>query len=318
MLFRSVLSATGSYLPSRRVFNDQLDPALETSDEWIVRNTGIKSRYISAADETAADMGYMAAKRAISNAGLTADKIDMIIVATTTNSVVFPACATKIQSMLGCSCPAFDVQAVCAGFVFALSIANSYIVSGMYKNILIIGTEKMTSLLDWTDKKTCVLFGDGAGACVLTQGRGDDDRGVLGCELGTDGSLFDALYTPVNPDRSIGYLQMEGRAIFRHAIERMSAVVRSVTENCGYSLQDLKWVVPHQANIRIMMVMADYLELPLDNILMTIKDCANTSAASIPITLDWGFDQGLINNDDLIAICGLGGGLSWGGALIRI
>lgn len=303
--------STGSYLPQKSVDNSYFS-YLDTSNEWIVQHTGIKQRYIASAQETTCYMAYEAAHRAISAVGISCREIDLIIVATTTNDNIFPSCAASVQKMLGCVCPAFDVQAVCAGFVFAVATAFSYIKSGMYQNVMVIGVEKMSSIVDWQDRKTCVLFGDGAGAVIMQ--KTDDTTAINAFELNTDGSYADILYTPIQ-DGIMGKLAMNGQAVFRHAVDKLSLSFQNVLKKANKSLEDVSWFVPHQANLRIMDAVLDRISLPTTKCVATVSMHANTSAASVPLALDYANKNKMFNTGDLVVCSAIGAGLCWGSIL---
>ncbi len=320
---RSVIAGTGSFLPPKILTNDDLSRMVETSDEWIVQRTGIRERHIAGEDETAGTMGIEAARRALAASGLTAADIDAVIVATSTPDNTFPSTATKIQAALGIApCPCFDIQAVCSGFVYGLGVADSFIQNGMASHILLIGSEKMSSILNWEDRTTCVLFGDGAGAIVLSaaEGKGTPtDRGLLSHHLYAQGDLRDILYVNGGPSTTgeSGHIVMEGREVFRHAVERMAAVVSEVIEKNGIKASDIQWLVPHQANIRIIEATAKKLDLDMSQVVVTVDRHGNTSAASIPLALDEAVRGGRIKKGDLILFEALGAGLTWGACLAR-
>ncbi|MDI9408510.1 MAG: beta-ketoacyl-ACP synthase III [Candidatus Pacebacteria bacterium] len=316
---RSVLIGTGAYLPQRILTNRELAASLDSSDEWIRQRTGISQRHVSSDSETTTDLATRAAKQAMVNAGIRdPSQIDLVIVATTTPTDVFPATATMVQHFIGASGFAFDLQAVCSGFVYALSVADSLLQSGSAKTALVIGAENFTRLLDWTDRGTCVLFGDGAGAVIVRAeaGKGDQsDRGILTSFLHSDGSLRDILYTDGSPGARV---KMEGKEVFRHATEKMAAVAEEALDSLGLQGSDLDWLVPHQANLRIIEAMAKKLNLPLSKVIVTVDKHANTSAASIPLALHAGFSDGRLKPGQLIMVEALGGGLTWGSAIIRL
>lgn len=320
MSLRSVIIGTGSYLPQKKVTNHELPARLDTSHEWIVERTGICARYLAAPGEYTSDMAVEAAQRALEAAKLTPQDIDMIILATSTPDHTFPATATRVQSKLGMSKGfAFDQAAVCSGFVFALATADSYLKQGMAKTALVIGAETMSRLLDWNDRKTAVLFGDGAGAVVL-QAHYDTDRGILGSLLRTDGCGYDELYVAGGPSttQTTGVIQMNGREVFRNAVHRLEEAVEDILERCGVTQEEVDWLVPHQANKRIIDATAKKLGLPDEKVIHTGADHANTSAASIPLALDCAVRDGRIQQGDLILCEAFGGGFAWGSNLIRM
>jgi len=309
----SKIISVGSYLPANCVTNNDLPKNLETSSEWIISRTGIKQRYIAAEGELTSDLATAAAKIALGKAGL--KETDLIIVATTTPDNTFPACAAAVQRKLGFKNSfAFDVQAVCSGFVFALSVADNYIKAGTAKTALVIGAETLTRIVDWNDRGTCVLFGDGAGAVVL---QASETPGIIHSKLHTDGSYYDELYVDGGASQNtVGVLKMHGKEVFKHAVEKMGASIREAVEGTEYSLDDVKWVVPHQANLRIMDAIAERLELPKEKVIVTVDKHANTSAASIPLALAENWDK--FKSGDLCVLTALGGGFSWGSVLVRL
>jgi len=321
---RSVVAGVGRYLPERIVTNAELAKTVDTSDEWIRERSGITQRYIAAEGEFTSDLATHAAREALKSAGMEPDDIDLIVVATSTPDETFPASATVVQSKLGCTNGSigFDVQAVCSGFVYALATADNFIKSGQVDTALVIGAETFSRILDWEDRGTCVLFGDGAGAIVLRgeEGAGtSDDRGVLSTHLHSDGSLHDLLYVDGGPSSTgqVGYLRMEGREVFRHAVSKMSAVVLEALEATGLQAEDVDWFVPHQANKRIIDGTARKLGVGADRVVVTIDKHANTSAASIPLALSVAVDDNRIKTGDVVLIEAMGGGLTWGSGLLR-
>jgi 3-oxoacyl-[acyl-carrier-protein] synthase-3 len=320
---RARVAGIGAYLPERVVTNDELSARIDTSDEWIIERTGIRRRHVAADDELTSDLALKAATAALDNAGMDAQDIDLIVLATTTPDSTFPATATKVQAELGITHgAAFDVQAVCAGFVYALSVANNQVALGQAKNALVIGAETFTRLLDWNDRATCVLFGDGAGAMVLAGEpvNGDaNQRGVLSTHLHSDGRHYDLLYVDGGPSttQNTGHVRMLGPEVFKHAVNKLSKVVYEALEANGLEPQDIAWFVPHQANKRIIDGTAKKLGVPLEKVILTVQDHANTSAASIPLALQAGVSDGRIREGDLILIEAIGGGLSWGAGVIR-
>ncbi len=322
MTLRAVVTGCGHYLPERVVPNSEFEQSLETSDEWIRARSGIERRHFAADGETTSDLASKAAQNALDDAGLNADDIDAIIVATSTPDLTFPSAATMVQAKLGMTRGfAFDVQAVCAGFVFALTNANALILSGQAKRVLVIGAETFSRILDYTDRSTCVLFGDGAGALILEgqTGKGsNDDRGVLSTDLNSDGRHRDILYVDGGVStQTTGHLKMEGREVFRHAVEKLAQTASQALENAGLTSDDVDWVVPHQANIRIIQGTAKKLGLPMEQVVVTVQDHGNTSAASIPLALSVGKERGQIKTGDLVVTEAIGGGLAWGAVVIR-
>ena len=319
LALRAVIKGTGSALPKRIVTNAELAAQVDTSDEWITERTGIKARHVAGPDETTASLGTDAARRALDAAGMTAGDIDLIIVATCTPDQTFPAAATKVQHALGCNGGvAFDVAAVCSGFLYAFSVAESMIRAGSAKNALVIGSETMTRLLDWDDRGTCVLFGDGAGAVVLSGEVGE--RGVLATKLHADGQHNQLLYVDGGPSTTgtVGKLRMQGREVFRHAVTNLSSVLLEVLDEAGLGADAIDWVVPHQANRRIIDATAKKLGLAADRVILTVDRHANTSAASVPLALDVAVRDGRIKADDLIVLEAMGGGFTWGASLVRM
>jgi len=320
---RSVVLGTGAYLPERVVTNDDLSKTIDTSDDWIVQRTGIRERHIAGADEKTSDLATHAARAALQSAGLSADEIDLIVVATATPDNTFPATATKLQQNLGCPGVAFDVQAVCSGFVFALSVADNMLRLGQARRALVVGAEVFSRILDWEDRTTCVLFADGAGAVVLESREGNGssgDRGVLATNLYSDGAQYELLYVDGgagSPGGNVGHLRMEGREVFRHAIVRMVEAVEASLECSGLEKTDIDWLVPHQANIRIIDGVGKKLGLPADHVVVTVAEQANTSAATIPLALDLAVRDGRIKQGDVVALTAMGGGFTWAGAILR-
>jgi len=322
MTIRAVVKGVGHYLPERVVPNADLETLVETTDEWIRTRSGIERRHYAAEGQTTSDLGTRAAQAALADAGLTADDIDAIILATSTADLTFPAAATMIQGNLGMTRGfAFDVQAVCAGFVFALANANALIVTGQAKRVLVIGAETFSRLMDWKDRSTCVLFGDGAGALVLEAAEGDGttaDRGVLATDLNGDGRFRDLLYVDGGTSTGVtGHLRMEGKEVFRHAVEKLAQTAHAALEKVGLSGGDVDWIVPHQANIRIIEATAKRMQVPMDHVVVTVQDHGNTSAASIPLALSVGKARGQIKQGDLLVTEAIGGGLAWGAVVLR-
>lgn len=322
MTMRAVVRGVGHYLPERVVPNSEFEDTLDTSDEWIKARSGIERRHFAGEGETTSRMAANAALAALADAGLTAHDIDCIIVATSTADLTFPSAATMVQAELEMQTGyAFDVQAVCAGFVFALANANALIVSGQARRALVIGAETFSRIMDWTDRATCVLFGDGAGALVL---EGEEaagtpqDRGVLATDLNSDGRFKDLLYVDGGVStQTTGYLRMQGNQVFRHAIEKLAATAETALARAGLADGDIDWIVPHQANIRIIQGTAKKLGLPMDKVVVTVQDHGNTSAASIPLALSVGKARGQIKPGDLIVTEAIGGGLAWGAVVLR-
>jgi 3-oxoacyl-[acyl-carrier-protein] synthase-3 len=304
----------GSYLPERIVTNEELSRTIDTSDEWIQQRVGIKQRHVAAEGEYTSDLAVHAARRALDNARISPDEIDLIIVATTTPDLTFPATAAIVQQKLGMHHgAAFDIQAVCSGFVYGVVTADSYLKNGIARRALVIGAETTSRILDWTDRTTCVLFGDGAGAAVLELG-GDGERGILASSIRSDGHF--ATGGP-STTRTIGHVHMEGKEVFRHAVGKITDVVENVLTATGYSVKDLDWFVPHQANRRIIEGAGEKLHIPPEKVVITVDRHANTSAASVPLALTEAVKDGRIKRGDLVMIEAMGGGFTWGASLIR-
>jgi len=319
---RALMTGCGAYLPERVLTNDEIARDLDTSDAWIRQRTGICERHIAAEGETTADLGTKAAERALERVGMTANDLDLLVLATATNDETFPATATAIQARLGMTRgAAFDVHAVCTGFVYALAVADNFIKAGQARTALVIGAETFSRILDWEDRGTCVLFGDGAGAVVLEAAESDqaDGRGVLSTHLYSDGRHHDALYVDGGPSstQTVGHVRMEGREVFRHAVARMAEVIDEALDANELTPGDVDWLVPHQANMRIIEAMGRRLNLPPDRVVSTVDRHANTSAASIPLALCEAVDDGRIQRGDLLLMEGMGGGFTWGSALVR-
>jgi 3-oxoacyl-[acyl-carrier-protein] synthase-3 len=313
----------GHYLPERVVPNAEFEKTLDTSDEWIRARSGIERRHFAAEGETTSMMGANAARKALADAGLTADDIDAVIVATSTADLTFPSAATMVQADLGMTQGfAFDVQAVCAGFIYALSNANALIVSGQAKRVLVIGAETFSRIMDWTDRGTCVLFGDGAGALILEAQESagtKDDRGILSVDLNSDGRHKDILYVDGGVStQTTGFLRMQGKEVFRHAVEKLASTARTALEKAGLEESDIDWIVPHQANIRIIQGTAKKLGLPMENVVVTVQDHGNTSAASIPLAMSVGKERGQLKPGDVVVTEAIGGGLAWGAVALRL
>lgn len=311
---------TGSYLPMRRMSNDDLSKIVDTSDEWITSRTGIKARHIAAENEQTSDLAVKAAQAALADAGIVATDIDLIIVATSTPDMTFPATACIVQNKLGIAgCPAFDVQAVCAGFMYAVATANAYIKSGMATKALIIGAETFSRLLDWNDRRTCVLFGDGAGAVIL--GASNQEGGILHAELRADGAYSHILQTPgkivAGQIEGSPYLYMDGQAVYKFAVKALANIALEVIEKSGLSSTDIDWIIPHQANLRIIESTARHLKVPMDKVIVTLSEQGNTSAASIPLALDQGIKSGRIQRGQTLLLEGIGGGFAWGAVTVK-
>ena len=320
---RSVILGCGSYLPSRRVTNDDLARTVDTTDEWIVQRTGIRARHIAADKEFTSDLAMAAARAALSAAGVEAETIDLIVLATSTPDNTFPATAAAVQAGLGITQgAAFDLQAVCSGFVYALSVADGLLRTGAHKRALVIGAETFSRILDWTERGTCVLFGDGAGAVVLEaqqESGGREDRGILTAHLRSDGRHKSKLYVDGGPSSTgtVGHLRMEGKEVFKFAVGAITDVIKDVFRDTGYSAADLDWFVPHQANKRIIDGSAHKLGIAPEKVVTTVQEHGNTSAASIPLALDTAVKDGRIKRGDLVLLEAMGGGFTWGAVLVR-
>lgn len=325
-MIRSVVIGTGSALPARRVSNAELAQEVDTTDEWIVERTGIRFRHIAGPDETTGTLATDAAKAALAAAGLAAQDIDLIVLATATPDQTFPATATKVQAALGIDdCVAFDIAAVCSGFLYAVQVADSMLRSGVQRRALVIGAETFSRILDWDDRTTCVLFGDGAGAIVLEARETADDnrdgaaRGILATRLHADGRHNDLLYVDGGPSTTgtVGKLRMKGREVFRHAVVNLASVLGEVLGLAGLTAADVDWVVPHQANARILDATSRKLGLPADKVIVTVDRHANTSAASVPLALDVAVRDGRIREGHIVVLEAMGGGFTWGAAVVR-
>lgn len=322
-VIRSVAVGWGHYLPERVVENAEFAERLDTSDEWIRTRTGIERRHFAAESEKTSDLATRAAERALASAGLAGDDLDAIVLATATPDNTFPATAVRVQHAIGMRRGfAFDVQAVCAGFIFALASADSLIRSGQARRVLVIGAETFSRILDYTDRTTCVLFGDGAGALLLEAADGtggSGDRGILATDLNSDGRLADLLYVDGGPSTTgtVGMLRMQGQEVFKHAVLKLAETGRRVLAAAGLGKGDVDWLVPHQANLRIMTMTAAKLGVPLERVVVTVQDHGNTSAASIPLALSVAADEGRFKHGDLLLMEGIGGGLAWGAAALR-
>jgi 3-oxoacyl-[acyl-carrier-protein] synthase-3 len=323
MTLRAVVEGVGHYLPDRIVPNSEFEKTLDTSDEWIRTRSGIERRHFAAEGQTTSDLAARAARAALENAGIALDEVDGIIVATSTPDLTFPSVATMVQRDLGMTRGfGFDVQAVCAGFIYALTNANALILAGQAKCLLVIGAETFSRIMDWTDRSTCVLFGDGAGAVVLRAHEGDGtqaDRGILSADLNSDGRYRDMLYVDggVSSTGHAGKLRMQGNPLFRQAVEKLTSTAENALEKIGLSSSDVDWIVPHQANIRIIQGTAKKMGLPMDQVIVTVQDHGNTSAASIPLALSVGVAEGRIKRGDLVLSEAIGGGLAWGAVVLR-
>jgi 3-oxoacyl-[acyl-carrier-protein] synthase III len=322
MTIRAVVTGVGHYLPERVVPNAEFEKTLDTSDEWIRERTGIERRHFAAPGQTTSDMATSAARAALAMAGRDASEVDAIILATSTPDLTFPSAATMVQKALGMTGGfAFDLQAVCAGFVYALTTANALILTGQARRVLVIGAETFSKILDWTDRTTCVLFGDGAGAVFLeaeeTEGAAED-RGVLATDLHSDGTFKDLLYVDggISTGTS-GMLRMEGKEVFRHAVGKLAQTAETALERAGLTAEDVDWIVPHQANLRIIKATAQKMGVPMDRVVVTVQDHGNTSAASIPLALSVGVERGQIKPGDLVVMEAIGGGLAWGSVVLR-
>jgi 3-oxoacyl-[acyl-carrier-protein] synthase-3 len=323
-VIRSAITGVGSYLPEQIVSNEELSRTVDTSDAWIVERTGISQRHKARDDEPTSDLATEAARRALADAGRVAADVDMIIVATTTPDMTFPATASIVQRKLGAPvCIAFDVQAVCSGFVYALSVADGFVARGLSKCALVIGAEEMTRLMDWTDRSTCVLFGDGAGAIVVEprEGQGTSaDQGLLGFALRADGTKTELLYVDGGPSSTgtVGHLRMAGNQVFRHAVVNIAEAITACCVASGITVPEVDWFVPHQANQRIIKGVGDRLGLDENKVISTVALHANTSAASIPLALDTAIRDGRIKRGDLVLLEAMGGGLTWGACAFRL
>lgn len=322
-MIRSVILGSGAAKPRNVVTNANLAQKVDTSDEWIQQRTGIEQRYIAEPDETTASLGEAAARAAMADAGVTVDDIDLIILATSTPNNTFPATAVEIQDRLGMKHgAAFDMQAVCSGFVFAVTTADTYIKAGQAKRVLVIGAETFSRILDWEDRTTCVLFGDGAGAIVLEAQEGvglSNDRGILTSHLRSDGSHREKLYVDGGPSttQTVGHLRMQGREVFKHAVAMITDVIEDAFAATGLSADDIDWFIPHQANKRIIDASAKKLKIASDKVVMTVNQHGNTSAASIPLAIDQAIVDGRLKKGDLVLLEAMGGGFTWGAVLLR-
>ena len=318
-MYYAQILGTGSYLPAKRVSNDDLAKRIDTSDEWITTRTGIKARHLAADNEKTSDLAVQAALKALEDAEIPAQEIDLIIVATATPDMQFPATATIVQHKLGIEgCPAFDVQAVCAGFMYAITTANAYIRSGMAKKALVIGADIFSRILDWNDRTTCVLFGDGAGAVVLGA---SEEAGIIHSKLHANGAHLDLLKVPAQMSEGAvcgsPFVTMDGQGVFKFAVKQLAAVADEAITEAGYSADQIDWLVPHQANKRIIESTAKHLGLSMDKVILTVAEHANTSAASIPLALDAGIRDGRIRRGQMLLLEGIGGGFAWGAVLMK-
>lgn len=322
MTLRAVVKGVGHYLPARVVANAEMEGLVDTSDEWIKSRSGIERRHYAADGQTTSDLGAEAARAALAHAGMVADDLDAIILATSTADLTFPSAATMIQAKIGMTRGfAFDVQAVCAGFVYALATAQGMILSGQARRVMVIGAETFSKLMDWQDRATCVLFGDGAGAVILQAENGTGssaDRGILATDLNSDGQFKDLLFVDGGVSTGqTGKLRMQGREVFRHAVEKLAQSAHSALDKAGLTGEDVDWIVPHQANIRIIEGTAKRMQVPMERVVVTVQDHGNTSAASIPLALSVGVARGQIKQGDLIVTEAIGGGLAWGAVVLR-
>jgi 3-oxoacyl-[acyl-carrier-protein] synthase-3 len=322
-MLRSVVIGTGSALPRTVVSNAELAARVDTTDEWIVERTGIRQRYVAQPDETTATLATEACRQALATAGAEAKDVDLIVLATATPDQTFPATATVVQHALGCHGGiAFDVAAVCSGFLYAMGVADSMLRTSMAKRALVIGSETFSRILDWEDRTTCVLFGDGAGAVLLEarEETGDAPRGVISTKLHADGNHNQLLYVDggASTTGTVGKLRMKGREVFRHAVVNLASVLREVLDDTGLTTEDIDWLVPHQANARILDATARKLDMPVEKVIVTVDRHANTSAASVPLALDAGVRDGRIKAGDLVMLEAMGGGFTWGACLVRM
>lgn len=323
MVLRSRVIGCGGFLPERTVTNAELAQKLDTTDQWIVQRTGIRQRHVAAPGELTSDLAVKASEQALSRAGIAADEVDLIVLATTTPDETFPATATRVQARLGMTRgAAFDVQAVCSGFIYGLAVADNFLRVGQARTALVIGAETITRILDWNDRSTCVLFGDGAGAMVVRAEPGvgtKEDRGVLSTHLHSDGRGHDALYVDGGPSAtgSVGHIRMVGKEVFKHAVSKLSSVIDETLEKNAITPNDVDWLIPHQANQRIIDNMAQRLRLPPEKVVSTVAHHANTSAASVPLAMAAAIDDGRIKPGHLLLLEAIGGGLTWGASLVR-
>ncbi|URA10241.1 beta-ketoacyl-ACP synthase III [Thermospira aquatica] len=328
-MYKAVIKGMGMYVPEKVLTNHDLEKMVETNDEWITTRTGIKERRIAADDQATSDLAVIAARQAIEKAGLTPQDIDMVIVATITPDYVFPATAALVQDKLGIPhTGTVDIEAACSGFIYALSMANAYVVSGMYKNVLVIGAETLSRIVDWQDRTTCILFGDGAGAAVIGQGDAKESSGFIGFSLGGDGSYADLLALPAggskNPashetvDQRLHYMKMNGNATFKVAVRTMTEALESILKEHNIDPSEVKLIVPHQANLRIISAIAERLSVGEDRVMVNLQKYGNTSSATIPMALYEAIEEGRVKKGDLVAMVAFGGGFTWGAALLRL
>jgi 3-oxoacyl-[acyl-carrier-protein] synthase-3 len=322
MTIRAAVAGVGHYLPERVVPNAWFEQTLDTSDEWIRTRTGIERRHFAAKGQTTSDMAARAARRALEAAGWEANEVDALVLATSTADLTFPSAATMVQHAIGMTRGfAFDVQAVCSGFVYAMTMADALVATGRAARVLVIGAETFSQIMDWTDRATCVLFGDGAGAMALEAREGDGtpaDRGILASDLHSDGSLKDLLFVDGGISTgSTGMLRMEGKEVFRHAVQKLAETAHAALSRAGVSANEVDWIVPHQANLRIIRATAQKMGLPMDRVVVTVQDHGNTSAASIPLALSVGVERGQIRPGDLLVTEAIGGGMTWGAVVLR-
>ncbi len=318
-MINSKIISIGSYLPEKFLTNLDLEKMVDTTDEWIIERTGIKKRHIAAENELTSDLAYKAALKAVESSNIKPEEIEMIVLATTTPDLTFPATATTVQAKLNAKKAfAFDIQAVCSGFVYALNIADNFIKSGQVKNALVIGADALSRIVDWKDRNTCILFGDGAGA-VLIQATHDGKSGILASNLHSDGSLNNLLKTSggTSLNQQSGFINMAGKEVFKHAVDKMSKSVLAALKQAGLTSKDINLLVPHQANLRILNAVAEKLELSQEQVVVTVLEHANTSAASIPLALDHAFKSKRIKDNDIIVLEALGGGLTWGSIVLK-
>jgi 3-oxoacyl-[acyl-carrier-protein] synthase-3 len=319
MKIKSKITATGSYLPKKILTNSDLEKIVDTTHDWIVERTGILQRHIAAEGELTSDLAFQAAKKLLENSKISAEEIEMIIVATTTPDLTFPSTATTLQAKLGAKKAfAFDIQAVCSGFVFAINCADNFIKSGQVKNALVVGAESLSRIVDWNDRNTCVLFGDGAGA-ILLEATTEENSGIIACDLHSDGTLNEILKTSGGPstNQKTGTIEMAGKEVFKHAVDKMSKSVLAVLTKAELTTKDIDLLIPHQANLRILNAVATRLELPEEKVIITVQNHANTSAASIPLALDQANRDGKLKKGDVIVLEALGGGLTWGSIILK-
>jgi 3-oxoacyl-[acyl-carrier-protein] synthase-3 len=316
----SKIVASGSYLPSKIVTNFELEKSIDTTNQWIIERTGIEKRHIAATNQLTSDLALEACRSLFNSYDYNIEDVEMIVLATTTPDLTFPATATSLQAKLGAKKAfAFDVQAVCSGFVYALNIADNFIKTGQVKNALVVGAETLSRIVDWQDRNSCVLFGDGAGAILLEANNSNDQRGIISCNLNSDGNLNDILKTNggVSYNQTTGFIEMLGKEVFRHAVEKMTSSILTALKNANLAISDINLLIPHQANIRILDGVAKKLNLSPEQVIITVDKHANTSAASIPLALDYAWKKGKIKDNDIVVFEALGGGLTWGSSIVR-